>query len=149
MRTFRAPDPASTFALGRTLGECAPPSTVIALIGDLGAGKTVFAKGIGAGLGVCDVRSPTFIIVRTHPGGRLPFWHADLYRLDHPEDLDQLGLDEILISDGVVVIEWADRFSSVLPADHLEVRLTEDEGGRLLEVRPHGPRHAALERLLG
>lgn len=145
MKTLYAPDPDATFAAGERLGRAVRPGTCVALIGDLGAGKTLFAKGVGAGLGISRVQSPTFILVQTHPGGRVPLWHADLYRLSDPDELEQLGLDEVLEADGVVLVEWADRFPDVLPVDHLEVRLTPEGEGRRIEVLGHGPRSAALE----
>jgi len=140
----------ATQALGALLGQIATPGTVVALVGDLGAGKTVFSRGIGQGLGVeTRVSSPSFIIVQTHEGGRLPLWHADFYRLDQVEDLEQLGLDDILDGSGVTVIEWADRFPGSLPTDHLEVRIDEEGDGRRVHVRATGPRHRALEVRLG
>lgn len=148
MRTVYAPDPDATFAAGERLGRAAGPGTCVALVGDLGAGKTLFAKGVGAALGIHRVQSPTFAILQAHTGGRLPFWHADLYRLDGPDALEQLGLEEV-IGDGVLLVEWADRFPEVLPADHLEVRLDEEGEGRRIVVIGHGPRSAALEATLG
>ncbi len=141
----------ATHALGVELGAAAAPGTVLALTGDLGMGKTVLAKGVGAGLGVRGVvTSPTFIIVAAHEGGRLPFWHADLYRLADGSELEQLGLDELTESDGVAVIEWAERFPEVLPGDHVAIEITEQGDGRRIQLVAHGPRSAALiERLDG
>ena len=139
-----------TFALGERLGALAFPGTVVSLIGDLGAGKTVFARGVGAGLKVCThMASPTFVVVHTHEGGRLPLWHADLYRINEEEELEQLGLYDVLDADGVVVIEWAERFPDVLPADRLEITLEHSAQGRALAVRATGPRHEALSKSLG
>jgi tRNA threonylcarbamoyladenosine biosynthesis protein TsaE len=138
-----------TRALGEALGKRAFQGTVVALEGDLGAGKTVFAKGVGAGLGVTTrVTSPTFVLVQAHEGGRLPLWHADLYRLGDSSELDAVGLPEVL-GDGVVLVEWADRFPELLPADHLRVQLVEEGEGRRVTVTATGPRHAALEVLGG
>lgn len=145
MRTLFAADPDATFAAGKRLGRVAQPGTVIALVGDLGAGKTLFARGVGEGLGIHRVQSPTFAIVQTHTDGRLPLFHADLYRLDDVDDLEQLGLDELFSEDGVVMIEWADLFPDILPEDHLEIRLTEEGEARRIEVRGHGPRSRELE----
>lgn len=151
MARFETDSPEETHALGVALGRAAPPGTVIALQGDLGAGKTLLAKGIGAGLGVPGlIQSPTFVIVQEHPGGRLPFWHGDLYRLGDASELEHLGLDDLLEAGGVVVIEWAERFPEVLPADHLWVRLEEHrEGHRRIEIIAHGPRHRLLEGVHG
>lgn len=138
-----------TFALGTRLGRSAGPGTVVALIGDLGAGKTVFARGVGEGLAVrTRVSSPTFVIVQSHTGGRLPLWHADLYRLEDAEEIEQLGLEELIAGDGVVLIEWADRFPELLPADHLRVELHGDGEGREVHLTATGPRAEALGRAL-
>jgi tRNA threonylcarbamoyladenosine biosynthesis protein TsaE len=139
-----------TLALGEALGRAARPGTVVALIGDLGAGKTVFARGFAAGLEVSTrVQSPTFIILHAHEGGRLPFWHADLYRLGGADDVEQLGLDEVIEGDGAVLIEWADRFPELLPADRLDVTLEHLDVGRRITVEATGPHHAPLEQALG
>jgi len=149
MKTVFAPDPDATLAAGERLGRALRPGSVVALLGDLGAGKTLFARGVGRGLGVRRVQSPTFVVVQAHDDGRLPLWHADLYRLDDLEELEQLGLDDLFRADGVVLVEWADRFPEALPADHLEVRLTEEGDGRRIEIRGHGPRSWELEAALG
>jgi tRNA threonylcarbamoyladenosine biosynthesis protein TsaE len=149
MRTLLCPTPEDTLRVGRSLGQRVGPGTVVALIGDLGAGKTVLARGLAAGLGVTTrVQSPTFVLVQAHGGGRLPFWHADLYRLGDATELEQLGLDEILGGDGVVVMEWADRFPELLPPDHLVVRLDEVAGpgsARRVTLSATGPYHEPLE----
>jgi tRNA threonylcarbamoyladenosine biosynthesis protein TsaE len=140
-----------TRALGVRLGEAAQPGTVIALVGPLGSGKTALAQGIGRGLEVVGpVQSPTFVVVQAHEEGRLPLFHADLYRVERPEELEQIGLEDLIDAGGVVLIEWADLHPSILPADHLEVRLDHAQEGRTLQVVAHGPAHAALwERARG
>jgi tRNA threonylcarbamoyladenosine biosynthesis protein TsaE len=102
--------PAETEALGEAWGRAAEPGLVVALTGDLGAGKTALVRGLARGLG-CAVRvhSPTFTLVNVYPGGRLPLYHLDLYRLDTPEQARAAGLAEYLQPDGVAVIEWAER----------------------------------------
>ena len=146
MRTFHTQNPAETEALGERLGQAAVPGLVVHLQGDLGAGKTAFARGVGRGLQIdTRVQSPTFVIVHMHEGGRLPFAHADLYRLADPDELLVLGLDEF--DDGVLLVEWADRFPEVLPTDHLVIALTEVEGHldhRRIDGRGHGPRALAV-----
>jgi tRNA threonylcarbamoyladenosine biosynthesis protein TsaE len=113
-------DPEATQSLGRELGACAQPGSVLALCGELGAGKTCLAQGVGAGLGVeGPVTSPTFTLVWLHESGRLPFAHADFYRLGDGSELQELGLEELLEGDGVAVVEWADRFPESLPQDRL------------------------------
>ena len=114
--------PDETFEFARQLGGQLTGSMVILLSGDLGAGKTVFAKGIAAALGIdpCDVTSPSFTLINTHRGDRT-FHHVDLYRLDSIGGVD-LGLDEMFESDAVTVIEWAERLN-VLPQGSIQVRI--------------------------
>ncbi len=97
---------------------------MLALSGELGAGKTVLAKGVAAGLGLdpADVASPTFIILREHYGGRMPLFHLDLYRLEG-QDLGTTGWEETLEGGGITVIEWPDRAGASLPEDRLDIRL--------------------------
>ncbi len=141
---------ADTFAAGRALGAAAGPGALICLHGDLGAGKTVFARGVGAGLGVqTRVQSPTFVLVQAHEGGRLPFWHADLYRLGHPEQVHELGLDELLADGGVLVVEWPERSGDTLPVGRLNVWLVEEGVGRALRWVATDAAHAALGAVLG
>ncbi len=146
MRTLITRSPDETRALGVALGRAAFPGTVIAVSGDLGAGKTVLAKGVGEGLGVSSrVTSPTFVIVQRHADGRLPLHHADLYRLGDEGELEHLGLDELLEGDGVVLVEWAERFPDVLPPDRLEVTLAGYDDERTVTLHGTGPRHRPLE----
>lgn len=137
---------AATNALGQALGHLAQPGDVLALSGDLGAGKTTLVQGIGAGLGVTDpITSPTFTLVGEYDG-RLHLYHVDVYRLAAatPEAL-AFGLDELLGGDGLTVIEWADLVASILPTDRLDVQFTwVDEQTRRLLLRAHGARHTAL-----
>jgi tRNA threonylcarbamoyladenosine biosynthesis protein TsaE len=111
MATCISHSPAETAALGETWGQEAERGLVIGLCGDLGAGKTQLVKGLARGLGVAErVRSPTFALVNIYPGGRLPLFHLDLYRLETREQIVAAGLDEYLQSAGVTVIEWAERW---------------------------------------
>jgi len=148
---FKIPTAEAMHAFGRRVAGVCVPGTVIAVMGDLGAGKTVFARGLGAGLEVpTRVNSPTFVIVQSHPSGRLPFWHADLYRLDHIESVEQLGLDEILEGEGVVAVEWPERCWECFPADRLEIRIDDEGDGRRVRLCATGPRHQAIaEQLRG
>lgn len=92
------------------------PGAVVALNGELGAGKTQFVKGLAAGLGfVGEVTSPTFTLIHEYVGGRLPIYHFDFYRLEQEEEVVQLGLEEYLLGDGVCVIEWAGKFRQLIP----------------------------------
>jgi tRNA threonylcarbamoyladenosine biosynthesis protein TsaE len=102
--------PAETECLGEAWGRQARPGSVVALNGDLGAGKTQWVRGLARGLGItARVHSPTFTLVNEYPGGRLKLFHLDLYRLETPDQILSAGLDEYLCPDGVAVIEWAER----------------------------------------
>ena len=117
--------PQETYQFARNLGEAAKPGEVYALIGDLGAGKTQFAKGFAAGLGVQeDVTSPTFTILSAFSSGRLPLYHFDVYRVSEFEELFEIGLDDYLYGDGVCLIEWADRFMELLPENTRRVNIS-------------------------
>ena len=128
---------AGTEAAGRQLAESLRAGDVVLLYGDLGAGKTALTRGIAQGLGIdpADVSSPTFTLVQEYHG-RLPLYHVDLYRLEERE-VDDLGLEELVLGDGVVVIEWAERWRG-RPDDVIEVRLehVDDERRRLTLSRP-------------
>ena len=104
------------------------PGAVVLLYGDLGAGKTAFTRGLAMGLGVdaADVSSPTFTIMQEYRGGRVPLFHVDLYRLDHPREIDDLGLDEIA-ADGVMAIEWAEKLRDAM-GGAIEVRIAHGDG---------------------
>ena len=120
---------------------------VIGLRGDLGAGKTVFVKGLADGLGVdaTHVSSPTFTLINEYRSGRLTLHHVDLYRLERESELTELGLEEIVGGEGVTAIEWVDRFAGVAGEDWLEVRIAfGPKAARTVEILPHGPRAAAL-----
>ena len=102
--------------LGEKMGLSAKPGDVFALAGDLGVGKTVFSKGMAKGLGIEDtIVSPTFTIVQEYKEGRLPFYHFDVYRIDEPDEMLEVGFDEYIRGDGVSLIEWADRIEGLLP----------------------------------
>ena len=112
-----------TETAGSELGRQLAPGAVVLLFGDLGAGKTAFVRGLARGLGAApdDVSSPTFTIVQEYAGGRVTLHHVDLYRLA-PAEIDDLGLDDLIDSGGIVAIEWADRWRG-RPADAIEVEL--------------------------
>ena len=116
MATFISNSPAETEAIGRQVAEKIGVGSVLALKGDLGSGKTLFVKGVVDGLGSsADVTSPTFTIVHEYRGGRLPIYHFDLFRVENPQALARLGLDDYFFGDGISVIEWADRFPEFVP----------------------------------
>jgi tRNA threonylcarbamoyladenosine biosynthesis protein TsaE len=129
-----------TLELARAVGELLRPGDVISLVGELGAGKTVFARGVARALGVTEVVvSPTFTIVREYEG-RVPLVHVDVYRIDAVQELHDLGFEEVVRDDAVTVVEWGDMIDGLLPGDRLDVRLTpgaaDDE--RVVEIEGHG-----------
>ena len=117
MATFISNSPAETEAIGRQVAKNIGVGSVLALKGDLGSGKTLFVKGVVNGLGSsADVTSPTFTILHEYRGGgRLPVYHFDLFRVENPQALARLGLDDYFFGDGISVIEWADRFPEFVP----------------------------------
>jgi tRNA threonylcarbamoyladenosine biosynthesis protein TsaE len=132
-----SPGPEVTFRLGKILGETLSAGDIVALIGDLGSGKTCLTQGIARGLGVSDkyqVTSPTFTLVNEYPG-RLTLYHVDVYRLEGAVDLEDMGCDEFLYGGGVTVIEWAEKIRDLLPVDAYVVTMTYlDEFDRKIEI---------------
>ena len=118
-----------TFALGRRTGRALRPGSLVVLQGELGAGKTVFARGVAVGLGIpeSDVSSPTFTLVQEYRGGRLPLFHADLYRLEAEAEIGALGIEDMLQGGGVVLVEWGERLPAHLRRGATTVRF-EDLG---------------------
>jgi tRNA threonylcarbamoyladenosine biosynthesis protein TsaE len=140
-----------TRALAAAVAELARPGDLFLLVGDLGAGKTAFTQGLGAGLGVDDqITSPTFALVQSYTG-RLDLYHLDVYRLEQISEALDLGLSELLDDGSVTVIEWGDTITSALPRDYLEVRLSFGEAAddRMVELTPVGARWQARARALG
>ena len=135
-----------TWRIGQMLGSRLEPGDIICLYGDLGAGKTSFTYGIALGLEVKDkyITSPTFTFVNEYKG-RIPFYHIDLYRLKDPEELEGIGFEEYIDSDGVTVIEWAERAEDELPDDRLSVYLSYvDEHSREIGFLAEGERYEKL-----
>lgn len=138
--TTRTRSSEETRSLAARVGTILRAGDVIALAGDLGMGKTVFAKGIARALDVDEeVVSPTFTLVREYDG-RLPLVHVDVYRLDHLQELHDVGFDELLGGGAVTVVEWGDRVSALLPADRLDVWLAagDDDDDRVVTFVPAG-----------
>jgi len=141
LRSVRA-----TEAMGRAFGHQLCGGEVIALIGELGAGKTVLAKGIASGLGISpeQVTSPTFTFIHEY-SGQLQLVHADLYRINNPDDLTSIGLEDYYAPSSAVVIEWADRMGPNFPQDYLRIHLTHAQRHtRLATINAHGPLSRAL-----
>lgn len=119
--------PEDTCELGKRLGEQAAAGTVYCLIGDLGAGKTLFTQGFAKGMGICEpVSSPTFTIVQEYEQGRLPFYHFDVYRISDPEELYEIGYEEYFYGQGVCLVEWADLVSELIPEEAVVIRIDRD-----------------------
>lgn len=138
--------PAMTSEVGRMLGSLLEPGDLLCLYGDLGAGKTHLSYGIALGLEVKDqyITSPTFAFVNEYEG-RIPFYHIDLYRLTDPSELEGIGLEEYIDSDGATVIEWAERAEDELPEECLSVYLSHlAEDSREIGFFAEGERYAKL-----
>lgn len=142
-----------TISLGERLGAALKPGDVLVLTGDLGAGKTQLTKGIAAALGVLDdVTSPTFNILMVYEGAQMPLYHFDLYRLDDPDQLEDIGLYEMLDGDGACVIEWGEQFADEIGPERLDVYLTRldaqvavgEEPPREVRLVAHGTRAEEL-----
>lgn len=147
-----------TIALGRRLGQLLQPGDVLVLTGDLGAGKTQLTKGMAAGMGITDdVTSPTFNILMVYDGAQMPLYHFDLYRLDDPAQLEDIGFYDVLGSDGPCVIEWGEQFADEIGPERLDVFLTRldelaspgDEPPRQVRLVSHGSRASALVMQVG
>jgi tRNA threonylcarbamoyladenosine biosynthesis protein TsaE len=119
--------PEETFLFGKKLGESAEPGQIFTLDGDLGVGKTVFTQGVAAGLGITEpVNSPTFTIVQEYGGGRLPLYHFDVYRIEDPEEMEEVGYEDYFFGNGVCLIEWADRIAELLPESRIRISIDKD-----------------------
>jgi tRNA threonylcarbamoyladenosine biosynthesis protein TsaE len=140
MLRFKTASPAESLALGNCLGKLLRPGEVICLTGDLGAGKTLLVQGIAAAVKIpSPITSPTFTIVNVYEG-TYTLYHFDLYRLEHPEELVDIGYYEYLNGDGIVVIEWPDKFPEELPKRHLWIEICrgKEADERCFLVTAHG-----------
>jgi len=141
--------PEQTQRLGIRIGELALPGDILLLVGTLGAGKTCLTQGIAWGLGIEEYAlSPSFVIIR-ELHGRLPLYHIDLYRLDHIEEIAELGLDDYLYGSGVCVVEWAEKGLSALPAEHLLIQISYlSDSERSFQFKPSGKRYLEILKQL-
>lgn len=146
MFTVTTSSPEETRKIGEALGRLLAPGDVVGLIGDLGAGKTVFAQGVALGIGAKGrVTSPTFTLIHEHMG-RIPLYHVDVYRLRTLDDVESIGIEDYLYGDGAVVLEWADQVLSILPEDRLDIVIERpdrdgDDNVREISISPHGERY--------
>ncbi len=131
--------------LARHVAKRVFPGAFVALFGQLGAGKTTFTRALGSELGIQDIQSPTFTIVREHREGRLPLFHFDAYRLESSEELYAIGYDDYLSEAGVFVMEWCENVPDALPAQRLEIHLA---GSGLMprsaDIYAFGGRYASI-----
>ena len=124
MRTVHIKNEKETRAFGLALAKTLKPGAIVGLVGDLGTGKTTLTRYIAEGLGILEpIQSPTFTIIREHRNGRLPLFHFDVYRLEEPDDLFELGYEDYFYGEGVTVVEWADKVGDLMPEDTLWIYL--------------------------
>ncbi len=119
--------PEETYEFAKRLGQESRSGEVYTLTGDLGAGKTLFAQGFAAGLGIHEtVSSPTFTIMQMYEGGRLPFYHFDVYRISSVDEMEEVGWEDYFYGDGVCIVEWAELVEEILPAGRIAIRIEKD-----------------------
>ena len=125
-QTFKTENPEETQTLGRKLGKTLKAGDVIALVGDLGTGKTCLTQGIARGIGIAPdevVNSPSYILINEY-NGAIPIYHIDLYRLENSEEIAELGLSEYIEGNGICIIEWAERMANSLPDTCIKIHIT-------------------------
>lgn len=137
-KVYRTESPEETQNLGETFGKTLKPGDVVALIGDLGTGKTCLTQGIARGIGIAAgevVSSPSYILINEY-NGKIPIYHIDLYRLENMPEIADLGIGEYIDSDGVCIIEWAERMEEGLPETCIRIYITwEDENTRIIKIQ--------------
>lgn len=129
-----------TWEIGRQLGETVEGGTVICLTGDLGVGKTVFTAGFAVGLGITEpICSPTFTIIQVYEEGRLPLYHFDVYRIDDPDEMYEVGFEEYAFGEGVCLIEWGEKIEDILPDKTIFIEIVKDleKGLDYRDIRIH------------
>jgi tRNA threonylcarbamoyladenosine biosynthesis protein TsaE len=151
-RTILISDLLATETFGHRLGALLFPGAVIALVGQLGAGKTHLTRAIAEGLDIKNcalVNSPTFVLIQEYPA-RLPIYHFDAYRLSGPREFAELGVEEYFRGEGVSIVEWADKVEVTLPQEHLRIEIEiVDENQRRFEIEAVGEQYESLLRQLG
>ena len=145
MINFISESPEETQRLGEELGRLTQPGDLFLLVGNLGTGKTCLTQGIAWGLGIEGyATSPSFVVVNQYRG-KLPLYHIDLYRLDRIEEVIELGLDDYLYSEGVSVVEWAEKALAVLPKEHLLIEMNFlSDTSRNVVLKPSGERYVEM-----
>lgn len=139
VKVYESRSAEETRQIARKLGEEACPGQVIAFRAKMGAGKTVFSQGFARGLGIeGPVSSPTFTLLQIYEGGRIPLYHFDVYRIEDPEEMQEVGLDEYLYGNGVCLIEWSELIDELLPEDCIKISIekdrSDDNDHRLIKV---------------
>jgi len=144
---FQTQSASETIRIGKSVGRNLRPGDIVALVGELGAGKTQFIKGLAAGAGVGKptyISSPSFTLINEYPG-RIPFYHIDLYRLEREREAEELGLEDYFQGEGVTAIEWADKIPSLLPKELLSVHIVYiGKNRRSLQITGQGKRYEDL-----
>ena len=126
MQIFESFDEQQTYEFGQQIGREAQPGSVYCLVGNLGTGKTIMAKGLAVGLGIDeDIVSPTFTIVQEYQG-RLPFYHFDVYRIGDLSEMDEIGFEDYVYGEGVSLIEWANLIEEILPENRVDITIEKD-----------------------
>lgn len=150
MKVFITKSEGETKRLGRKIGENLSPGDVIALVGELGSGKTILVKGIGLGLGISEkfINSPSFVLIKEYPA-RINLYHFDLYRLENLEEIETLGWEDYLSKRGILIIEWADKMKKILPKEYLLIEIDIlDERKRKVKLISQGKKYINLINII-
>ena len=127
MERFETFSEEETFALGEKIGKEAKAGQVYTLLGDLGVGKTVFTQGVAKGLGITEaICSPTFTIVQVYEGGRMPFYHFDVYRIGDIEEMEEIGYEDYFYGEGISFVEWANLIEELIPDDRIQITISKN-----------------------
>ena len=141
MKEYITHSPEETEKLGETLAEQIKTGDIIALYGELGSGKTCFIRGFCRKFGISEIKSPSFVLINQYQGKDFPIWHIDLYRIEEPAEIAELGLEEIFGAGGIALIEWAEKAGDFLPEKYWKVELffhPPEENTRIIKITPAG-----------